>query len=239
MDSNKAVPINISLGEKYSALIITGPNTGGKTVALKTAGLLSAMVMCGMLIPVSDGSSVSVFSHILADIGDNQSIEQSLSTFSSHTNKVIEIIGLADDNSLVLLDELGSGTDPVEGAALAVSIIERLKDQGAKLMVSTHYQELKLYAIEGDDVENASCEFDPETLRPTYRLITGSPGKSNAFSISASLGMPEDVIAHAKQLSYGIADKPNHIRIPFQKWNDIVDGFHRIISVAFIKHCGH
>lgn len=200
LDSNKAVPINISLGEKYSALIITGPNTGGKTVALKTAGLLSAMVMCGMLIPVSDGSSVSVFSHILADIGDNQSIEQSLSTFSSHTNKVIEIIGLADDNSLVLLDELGSGTDPVEGAALAVSIIERLKDQGAKLMVSTHYQELKLYAIEGDDVENASCEFDPETLRPTYRLITGSPGKSNAFSISASLGMPEDVIAHAKQL---------------------------------------
>lgn len=200
LDSNKAVPINISLGEKYSALIITGPNTGGKTVALKTAGLLSAMVMCGMLIPVSDGSSVSVFSHILADIGDNQSIEQSLSTFSSHTNKVIEIIGLADDNSLVLLDELGSGTDPVEGAALAVSIIERLKDQGAKLMVSTHYQELKLYAIEGDDVENASCEFDLETLRPTYRLITGSPGKSNAFSISASLGMPEDVIAHAKQL---------------------------------------
>lgn len=200
LDINKAVPVNISLGEKYSALIITGPNTGGKTVALKTAGLLSAMVMCGMLIPVSDGSSVSVFSHILADIGDNQSIEQSLSTFSSHTNKVIEIIRLADENSLVLLDELGSGTDPVEGAALAISIIERLKDQGAKLMVSTHYQELKLYAIEGDDVENASCEFDPETLRPTYRLITGSPGKSNAFSISASLGMPEDVINYAKQL---------------------------------------
>lgn len=200
IDMKKAVPIDISLGEKHNALIITGPNTGGKTVALKTAGLLSAMVMCGMLIPVSDGSSVSVFSHILADIGDNQSIEQSLSTFSSHTNKVIEIIKLADENSLVLLDELGSGTDPVEGAALAVAIIERLKCQGAKLMVSTHYQELKLYAIEGEDVENASCEFDPETLRPTYRLITGSPGKSNAFSISASLGMPEDVIAEAKSL---------------------------------------
>lgn len=200
IDIKKAVPIDMSLGEKHNALIITGPNTGGKTVALKTAGLLSAMVMCGMLIPVSDGSSVSVFSHILADIGDSQSIEQSLSTFSSHTNKVIEIIKLADENSLVLLDELGSGTDPVEGAALAVAIIERLKCQGAKLMVSTHYQELKLYAIEGEDVENASCEFDPETLRPTYRLITGSPGKSNAFSISASLGMPEDVIAEAKSL---------------------------------------
>ncbi|MBQ7047231.1 MAG: endonuclease MutS2, partial [Oscillospiraceae bacterium] len=200
LDPKKAVPIDITLGEKYNALIITGPNTGGKTVSLKTAGLLSAMVMCGMLIPVSDGSSVSVFSHILADIGDSQSIEQSLSTFSAHTNNVIEIINTADDRSLVLIDELGSGTDPVEGAALAVSVIERLKDQGAKLMVSTHYQELKLYAIEGDDVENASCEFDIETLRPTYRLITGSPGKSNAFSISASLGMPEDVIAGAKAL---------------------------------------
>ncbi len=200
LDMKTAVPIDISLGESYNALIITGPNTGGKTVALKTAGLLSAMVMCGMLIPVSDGSSVSVFNHILADIGDNQSIEQSLSTFSSHTNKIIEIINTADENSLVLLDEPGSGTDPVEGAALAVSIIERIKSQGAKLVVSTHYQELKLYAIEGNDVENASCEFNPETLRPTYRLITGSPGKSNAFSISATLGMPEDVIVYAKNL---------------------------------------
>lgn len=200
LDMKKAVPIDINIGENYNALIITGPNTGGKTVALKTAGLLSAMVMCGMLIPVSDESSVSVYRHILADIGDNQSIEQSLSTFSSHTNKIIEIINTADENSLVLLDEPGSGTDPVEGAALAAAIIERLKDQGAKLMVSTHYQELKLYAIEGSDVENACCEFDPETLRPTFRLITGSPGKSNAFSISASLGMPEDVIAHAKKL---------------------------------------
>jgi len=156
--------------------------------------------MCGLLIPVSDGSSVSVYENILADIGDNQSIEQSLSTFSSHTNKVIEIINVADERSLILLDELGSGTDPVEGAALAISVIERLKCQGAKMMVSTHYQELKLYAIEQNDVENASCEFDLDTLRPTYRLITGSPGKSNAFSISASLGMPEDVIEQAKSL---------------------------------------
>lgn len=200
LDRNKAVPIDINLGEDYSALIITGPNTGGKTVSLKTAGLLSAMVMCGLMIPVSDGSRVSVFTNILADIGDNQSIEQNLSTFSSHTNKVIEIIEKADDRSLVLLDELGSGTDPVEGAALAVSVIERLKAQGAKLMVSTHYHELKMYAIETPDVENASCEFDIENLKPTYRLITGSPGKSNAFSISLSLGMPEDIISYAQKL---------------------------------------
>ncbi len=200
LDPQKAVPIDISLGDTHNALIITGPNTGGKTVALKTAGLLSAMVMCGLLIPVSDGSKVAVYKNILADIGDSQSIEQSLSTFSAHTNNVIEIIKIADENSLVLLDELGSGTDPVEGAALAISVIERLKCQGAKMMISTHYQELKLYAIEQDDVENASCEFDMETLRPTYRLITGSPGKSNAFSISAALGMPEDVIEQAKEL---------------------------------------
>ncbi|MGN0613014.1 MAG: endonuclease MutS2 [Porcipelethomonas sp.] len=200
LDPEKAVPVDISLGEKHQALIITGPNTGGKTVALKTAGLLSAMVMCGLLIPAADGSSISVYKNILADIGDSQSIEQSLSTFSAHTNNVIEIINTADENSLVLLDELGSGTDPVEGAALAISVIERLKCQGAKIMVSTHYQELKLYAVEQPDVENASCEFDMETLRPTYRLITGSPGKSNAFSISAALGMPEDVIEEAKSL---------------------------------------
>ncbi len=200
LDPEKAVPINIDLGDKYNALIITGPNTGGKTVALKTAGLLSAMIMCGLLIPVSDGSRVSVFKNILADIGDSQSIEQSLSTFSAHTNNVVEIINTADEKSLVLLDELGSGTDPVEGAALAISVIERLKCQGAKMMVSTHYQELKLYAIEQEDIENASCEFDPETLRPTYRLITGSPGKSNAFSIAEALGMPKDVIGKAKSL---------------------------------------
>ena len=198
LDRNKAVPIDLSLGEDYQTLIITGPNTGGKTVALKTAGLLSAMVMCGLLIPVADGSRISLFDHILADIGDSQSIEQNLSTFSSHTNKVIEILGTADESSLVLLDELGSGTDPVEGAALAVAIIRRLMSSGAKVMVTTHYQELKVFAIDSPDVENASCEFDIDTLRPTYRLIVGSPGKSNAFAISESLGMPKDIIDDAK-----------------------------------------
>lgn len=199
LDKKKAVPVNLQLGGEYQALIITGPNTGGKTVALKTAGLLSAMTMCGLLIPVADGSSISVFDHILVDIGDSQSIEQNLSTFSSHTNKVIEILQTADDRSLILLDELGSGTDPVEGAALAVSIIKRLMESGAKLMVTTHYQELKVFAIDSPNVENASCEFDIETLRPTYRLIVGSPGKSNAFAISESLGMPVDIIEDAKK----------------------------------------
>lgn len=198
IDVKKAVPIDLALGGEYQALIITGPNTGGKTVALKTAGLLSAMTMCGLLIPVSDGSSISIFEHILVDIGDSQSIEQNLSTFSSHTNKVIEILGTAGETSLVLLDELGSGTDPVEGAALAVSVIRRLIFNGAKLMVTTHYQELKVFAIDTPNVQNASCEFNIETLRPTYRLIVGSPGKSNAFAISESLGMPSDIIEDAK-----------------------------------------
>jgi DNA mismatch repair protein MutS2 len=200
IDKERVVPIDISLGEDYQVLIITGPNTGGKTVALKTAGLLTLMTMCGLLIPVSDGSKVSIFNNILADIGDNQSIEHNLSTFSSHTNKVIEIIDLADENSLILLDELGSGTDPVEGAALAIAIIEKLKSKNAKLMVTTHYQELKMYAVESQDVENASFEFNIETLQPTYRLIIGSPGKSNAFAISSSLGMPKDVIEYAQSI---------------------------------------
>lgn len=198
LDRKKAVPIDIELGGSYQSLIITGPNTGGKTVALKTTGLLVAMTMCGLLIPVSDGSRISVFDHILVDIGDSQSIEQDLSTFSAHTNKVIEIINTADEHSLVLLDELGSGTDPVEGAALAVAVIRRLMSSGARLMVTTHYQELKVFAIDDPDTENASCEFNIETLRPTYRLIVGSPGRSNAFAISESLGMPQDVIAAAK-----------------------------------------
>lgn len=206
IDKEEVVPIDISLGENYQALIITGPNTGGKTVALKTTGLLTLMVMCGLLIPVSDGSKISIFKNILADIGDNQSIEHSLSTFSSHTNKVIEIIKLADKNSLILLDELGSGTDPIEGAALAIAIIEKLKSKQAKLMVTTHYQELKMYAVESHGVENASFEFDIQTLQPTYRLIIGSPGKSNAFEISSSLGMPDDIIENAKNM-VGIENK--------------------------------
>lgn len=200
LDQSKAVPVNISLGGGHNALIITGPNTGGKTVSLKTTGLLTAMTMCGLLIPVTDGSRVSIFRHILADIGDSQSIEQNLSTFSSHTLNVVEILNTADDSTLVLLDELGGGTDPVEGAALAISIIDYLKQLGAKLMVTTHYQELKLYAADTPDVLNASCEFDTATLKPTYRLIFGSAGKSNAFAISGQLGVPEVILKHAKSL---------------------------------------
>lgn len=207
IDKNVVVPINITIGEDYRALIITGPNTGGKTVALKTTGLLSAMAMCGLMIPADSGSVITVFRNILVDIGDEQSIEQSLSTFSSHMNKVAGIIDLADENSLILLDELGSGTDPVEGAALAVAIIEDLKSKGAKLMVTTHYQELKLYALENENIENASCEFDVNTLRPTYRLIVGSPGKSNAFAISSKLGIPDYIIKKAESL---VSDDNKH-----------------------------
>ncbi len=196
----KAVPISFTLGDPYRALIITGPNTGGKTVALKTAGLLTLMAMSGMLIPAAEGSQISVFENVLADIGDTQSIEQNLSTFSAHMQSVIRILEQADSGSLILLDELGSGTDPVEGAALAEAIIDQLKASGAKLMVSTHYQELKLYATQQPDVQNASCEFDIQTLRPTYRLILGSPGKSNAFAISAGLGMAQGIISRAEEL---------------------------------------
>lgn len=200
IDPKAVVPINFSIGADYDTLIITGPNTGGKTVVLKTVGLLTLMTMCGLLIPVSDGSRISIYKKILVDIGDQQSIEQSLSTFSSHMNRVIEILEKADYQSLVLLDELGSGTDPIEGAALAVSIIEKLKSQGATIVTTTHYQELKMYALDTQNVENASCEFDVESLKPTYRLIIGTPGKSNAFAISKRLGIPDDVIDHAESL---------------------------------------
>ncbi|MCH5193663.1 MAG: endonuclease MutS2 [Oscillospiraceae bacterium] len=200
IDKNKVVPVDIKLGYDYQALIVTGPNTGGKTVLLKTTGLLTAMTMCGLLIPAGDGSRVSVFENILVDIGDSQSIENSLSTFSSHIGNVVEILSIADSSSLILFDELGSGTDPVEGAALAVAIIEELKAKGSRLLVTTHYQELKLFAIEGEGIENASCEFDTSTMQPTYRLIIGSPGKSNAFSISSKLGMPDSVISRANSL---------------------------------------
>lgn len=200
IDAKKVVPIDFSVGENYSTLIITGPNTGGKTVVLKTVGLLTLMTMCGLLIPASDGCRISIFKNILVDIGDQQSIEQSLSTFSSHMNGVIDILDRADSHSLVLLDELGSGTDPIEGAALALSIIEKLKSLGATVVTTTHYQELKMYAIDTDNVENASCEFDVETLQPTYKLIIGTPGKSNAFAISKKLGIPQDVINYAQSL---------------------------------------
>ena len=200
IDAEKVVPVDISVGRDYSTLIVTGPNTGGKTVLLKTAGLLTAMAMCGMMVPAGDGTKISIFRHILVDIGDMQSIEQSLSTFSSHMSNVVQILKTADESSLILIDELGSGTDPVEGAALAVSIIEALMKKGSRIFVTTHYQELKLFAIERENVENASCEFDVKTLQPTYRLIIGSPGKSNAFSISSKLGIPREIIDEAKSL---------------------------------------
>lgn len=200
IDKEKVVPIDFSMGNDKHVVVITGPNTGGKTVILKTVGLLTLMTMCGLLIPVSDGSKISIFNKILVDIGDSQSIEQNLSTFSSHINKVIDIIKTADNKSLVLLDELGSGTDPVEGAALAVSIINKLKENGAEIVTTTHYQELKMYALETDGIVNASCEFDTKTLQPTYKLIFGTPGKSNAFEIALKLGMDEEIINSSKRL---------------------------------------
>ena len=200
IDKDRVVPITLELGNSYSSLIVTGPNTGGKTVSLKTAGLLVLMAMCGMMIPASDNSVIGMFDEVYVDIGDEQSIEQSLSTFSSHMTNIVKILKTANEKSLVLLDELCSGTDPVEGSALAVSILRELKNRDSKLLATTHYQDVKMYAIETNGVENASCEFDVKTLQPTYRFIVGMPGKSNAFAISSKLGIDERIINEAKEL---------------------------------------